>query len=56
MDKYISDMNLQAKTEKELTESVDDQIAEAKERAGQPDRKSNFPAPLWKNSKKPAIA
>ena len=45
MDKYISDMDSQAKTEKELTESVDDLIAAAKERAGQPDSKSDFPDP-----------
>ena len=56
MDKYISETNPQAGTERDLIESVADLIADAKRRAGEPDRKREFPDPLLKNSRKPAIA
>ena len=45
MDKYISETNPQAGTERDLIESVADLIADAKRRAGEPDRKREFPDP-----------
>lgn len=45
MDKYIFDSNPQPDTEKDLIESVDDLIADAKSRAGDPDRTRAFPDP-----------
>ena len=45
MDKYIFETYLQAETERDLVESVADLIADAKRRAGQTDRKREFPDP-----------
>lgn len=45
MDRYIFETNPQAEPEKELIESVDDLIADAKSRAGKFDRIRAFPNP-----------
>ena len=56
MDKYIPETHPQAETERYLIESVAYLVADAKRRAGQPDRKRRFPAPLWKISRTSTIA
>lgn len=45
MDRYISEVNPQAEPEKELIESVEDLIADAKSRTGKTDRSCAFPDP-----------